>query len=161
INSYHIYVITFIVLPMYNKSYIFKSPLTPETFRNSDRSFAISKPRNYKTSMYLQKPFHKHNSKKASQESQLYVNASQNILNNITELEQSKQELPVQKFPNNKDSRIFYNKFSYIIAMHKIGSQIPDKYEIEMNLSGLTIKYKTKYQQTGNISYKISWINSY
>ncbi|CAG8803238.1 644_t:CDS:2, partial [Gigaspora rosea] len=41
-----------------------------------------------------------------------------------------------------------------------IAYQIPDKYEIETNLSGLSVRRKTKYQQ-GNISYMISWTNSY
>ncbi|CAG8797909.1 6869_t:CDS:2, partial [Racocetra persica] len=42
-----------------------------------------------------------------------------------------------------------------------IAYQIPDKYEIETNLSGLSVKYKTEYQPTGNISYTISWVNPY
>ncbi|CAG8763657.1 10979_t:CDS:2, partial [Dentiscutata erythropus] len=100
-------------------------------------------------------------------------------------------ENQVQKLPNNKDKCIFYNKPPYIIAMRKIGNnnrwqsykviklgyypsiskftpkkngiayQIPDKYEIETNLSGLSVKCKTEYQPTGNISYTISWVNPY
>ncbi|CAG8686698.1 12146_t:CDS:1, partial [Dentiscutata heterogama] len=36
---------------------------------------------------------------------------------------------------------------------------IPDEYEIETTLSGLSVRCKTKYQQTGIVSYTISWIN--
>ncbi|CAG8651606.1 2974_t:CDS:2, partial [Cetraspora pellucida] len=43
----------------------------------------------------------------------------------------------------------------------KISYQIPNNYEIETNLAGLTVRCKTQYQQAGNINYTISWINSY
>lgn len=64
---------------MCNKAFVFKLPLTPETFRNG--SFAKT---SYK--MHFQKPIHKHNlnSKKAQQESQLQVNVKPSILNNVT-----------------------------------------------------------------------------
>lgn len=98
----------------------------------------------------------------------------------------------MQKLPNYKNSRIFYNKFPHIIAVRKTGDkdrwqyykviklghypsiskftqkkknsiayQIPDKYEIETNLLGLSVRCKTEYQQTGNVSYTISWTNPY
>ncbi|CAG8799855.1 8206_t:CDS:2, partial [Racocetra persica] len=100
-------------------------------------------------------------------------------------------ENQVQKLSDYRVSRIFYNKYPYIIAVYKIGSkdrwqhykvirlghypsvskftrkkkgiayQIPDEYEIETDLLGLSVRCKTKYQQTGDVSYTISWINSY
>ncbi|CAG8797563.1 22215_t:CDS:2, partial [Racocetra persica] len=54
-----------------------------------------------------------------------------------------------------------------IPTMRKMGNKdywstykIPDQYEVETNLAGLSIRYKTQYQQAGNINFKISWINS-
>ncbi|CAG8518447.1 7587_t:CDS:10 [Scutellospora calospora] len=149
---------------MSNKFFIFKPPLTPETFNNGNGSFA-------KTSyaMHFKKPFYKRNlsSKKVQQESQVDVVPSNQDLQNsdsgfnktggffttIKSIEESNKNV------ENQDSRIFYNKYSYITAVYKtkkdIAYQIPDEYEIETNLLQLSIRCKTKYQQTDPYSNSI------
>ncbi|CAG8760426.1 16059_t:CDS:2, partial [Racocetra persica] len=77
---------------------------------------------------------------------------SKSISNNIT-IPVLKQDLDVT-IPVLKQNRQDLNKTG-------IFTNIPDKYEIKTNLSGLSVKCKTEYQPTGNISYTISWVNPY
>ncbi|RIB02053.1 hypothetical protein C2G38_2228955 [Gigaspora rosea] len=151
---------------MYNKI-IFKPPLTPETFRNENKPNWIKK-------------------KNIIAET-ICEDITPTSLN-FNEQSSKSEEILLQNLSSHKNKRIFYNNFPYIRAMYRIGSrdfwqtykviklgyypsvskftrkisyQIPNNYEIETNLVGLTVRCKTQYQQTGNINYTISWVNSY
>ena len=99
---------------MYNKSYIFKDPLTPESFRNGNGSFKK------RTITHLQKPFDKCNlnSKKVLQKFQP-VNTSQSILNNVTKLNQSNQELSGVFFTNVSFAFFFFNLLYNLVSYKK------------------------------------------
>ncbi|CAG8778143.1 31191_t:CDS:1, partial [Racocetra persica] len=94
-----------------------------------------------------------------------------------------------ENFSTHKNGHIFYNNFPYIKTIRRISNknywraykviklghypsisrftrkqnnivyQILDKYEIETSLAGLSVRYKTQYQQASYINYTISCIN--
>ncbi|CAG8457180.1 3437_t:CDS:2 [Dentiscutata heterogama] len=161
---------------------IFTTPLTPETFCYESK---VKRRKTIKNSQVLHH--------KVQQKSQLTVNA--NPIETLSKMvEQSmnieRQGILSQELLTYENRCIFYNNFSYIRAMRRMGNkdywstykvnklghyppiskftrkhngiayQIPDKYEIETSLAGLSIRCKTQYQQAGNINYTISWIDS-
>ncbi|KAF0540931.1 hypothetical protein F8M41_006031 [Gigaspora margarita] len=150
------------------RNFIFKTLLTPETFRNGNK---IKRHKTLKNSQVPQRKI---------QQKSLKTNQNQEKKNTLVETF-CKDTMPTSLNLNlhkpskeilstYKNRRIFYNNFSHIIAVHStnwrtykviklgyypsvskftrkknIAYQIPDEYEVETNLAGLLIRCKTQY----------------